>query len=144
MRRQQWQLDRFRAHWANSQRATREARQRLARLDEQWEKAREAAAASWASRLDARLRATHIAYLASLQTQGQQLRQEIDTLARQQAQARERYLQQRQRLSAVERHRDTALDAYAKDQLRLAAAEADRDWLSRLAARAVVNPGSPA
>jgi chromosome segregation ATPase len=143
MRRQQWQLDRLRTHWANSQRATREARQRLARLDEQWDEARDAAATSWASRLDARLRATHIAYLARLQTQGQQLREEIDTLVRQQALARERCLQQQQRLSAVERHRNTALHAYVQDQSRLAAAEADRDWLSRRAARALADSRSP-
>jgi flagellar export protein FliJ len=131
MRQRQWQLDRVRNEWAKSQRATREARQRLSQLDTQHAIAREATVSAWSSRLDASLHRASLGYLARLQSTMQEVRQELQKLVQQQAQARDRYLQQRQRVDAIEHDRSEAATNYAKDRLRQQAIEADRDWLSR-------------
>ena len=136
MRREQWQLDRLRAEWARAQRATREARQGLARLDARHSQAREAIALRWTNRPDAGLHSASIVYLARLQTEIKNQREQIDSLAQRQTQARTHYLDQRQRLSAIERHREDALGEFAREQLRRASVEADREWLSRKAANA--------
>lgn len=136
MRREQWQLDRLRAEWARAQRATREARQGLVRLDARHGQAREAIALRWTNRPDAGLHSASIVYLARLQTEMKTQREHIDTLAQRQAHARTHYLDQRKRLSAIERHREDALGEFAREQLRRASVEADRDWLSRMAVNA--------
>lgn len=133
MRQRQWQLERLRNEWAKSQRATREARQRLKQLGNHYAKARETAASAWSNRLDATLHQASLGYLARVQTAMQELGQELERLVKQQAQARDQYLKQHQRLDAIEHDRGEAVTTYTQERLREQAVEADRGWLSRVA-----------